>query len=75
MGAFDAQVVQERPRILGHQPRAVRCLLIELGALSVAAIVERDDPVAGAAQRAHPARIDPVGRHVGGKAVDQQHRA
>jgi hypothetical protein len=40
----------------------------------MASVVQRDDPVAGVAQRLQPAGKHPVDTGAGGKAVDQQHR-
>jgi hypothetical protein len=69
---LDAEVVQQPARVLRHQPRAVGGFVIQLGALAVAAVVQRNYAVSGARKGAQPARIDPVGGHVGGKTVDQQ---
>ena len=43
----------------------LRIGIVELGRLAMAAIVERDNAVAGVVKRLHPARIDPVDRDAG----------
>ena len=67
-------MVEQAARVLGHQRRAVERAVVELLALAVPAVVDGDDAEAVAGEQAHPARLDPVGAHAGGKAVDQQHR-
>jgi len=37
-------------------------------------IVEGHDAAAGSGERLHPARIRPIGRDIGGKAMDEQDR-
>ena len=44
VGALDAEMIEQTPRILGHLRRAVELRVVQLLALAVPAIVERDDP-------------------------------
>ena len=72
VGAGDAEMVEQAARVLGHRRRAVEARVVELLAVPMPAIVEGDDAAPGLGQRAHPAGIEPIGRNVGGKAVDQE---
>ena len=65
-------MIEQPPRVLGHQLGAVDRLVVELFALAMPPVVERHDTVARARQHPHPARIDPIGHHVRREAVDQQ---
>ena len=74
IGARDAEMGEQAPGILRHQRQRISGGIIELVALPVAAVVERDDapPVAG--ERLDPLRIDPIDGMVRGKAMDQKDR-
>ena len=48
VGAADAEMIEQRPHVLGHPVGVVVGRIVELGRLAVAAIVERDHPAAGA---------------------------
>ena len=72
VGLGDAEMVEQRDRVVGHAGRMVGRRIMGLVARAMAAIVERDHPVAGITKRLQPTRINPVDVGAGGKAVDQQ---
>ena len=57
-----------------HQIEAIVGRSVELFALSVAAIVKRDDAAPGLGEGLDPARTHPVHAIVGGEAVNEQDR-
>ena len=61
-------------RVSDHQIGAIVGGRVELCALPVAAIVERDDAAPGLSQRLDPTRIDPVDAMVRGEAMNEQDR-
>src|SRR5690606_38071057 len=65
---------EQTPRVLGHRRGAVKARIVKLLALPVSAIVEGDRPAPRPGQGAQPMRIAPIGRDIGGEAVDQQDR-
>ncbi|MNY28204.1 hypothetical protein D3C86_1621640 [compost metagenome] len=70
----DAEMIEQRHRIAGHDRRIIGFRIMRLVACAMATIVNGDHPVARIAQRFQPARMDPVDIGAGGKAVDQQNR-
>src|SRR3990170_8039108 len=74
VGVADAEVVEYAPRVLRHDRRAIKARVVELLALSMSAIVVGDDAAPGLSERAHPTSIAPIGRDIGGEAVDEEDR-
>ena len=74
MGLGDAEMGQECRSIPRHGCRMVGFRIMRLGACTMAAIVDRDHPVARVPQRSQPTRIDPVDACRRGKAMDEQDR-
>ena len=72
VGAGDAEMIEQAAPILRHGRRAIKCRVIELLALPVTPIVVSDDAAAGLRKGPHPAGADPVLRHIGGEAVNEQ---
>ncbi len=70
----NAEVVEQRDRVGGHQRHMVARRFMWLVALPMAAIVDGDHTVAGIAERLQPARMHPVDQRRRGKAVDQEDR-
>ena len=74
VGAFEAEMGDQRRDVAGHQVGVVVGRIVQLGRLAVAAIVERDDAAIVARQRRDPAGLHPVHLRVRGKAVHQHDR-
>ena len=74
MRPFDAGILEHRSRIRGHDLGRVGRRIVRLVGFSMAAIVERDDPVTRLPQRLEPAGRNPVDLGRGGKAVNEQDR-
>jgi hypothetical protein len=67
-------MVHQPAHILGHDLRGIGGGIVKLLALAMAAIVERDDAVAGMGQRLRPLGVDPVDHMAGAEAVDEHDR-
>ena len=62
VAALDAQMIEQRPRVLGQHGQGVAIGIVRLVALPVAAIVERDHPPTRVRQGLSPQRVQPVDR-------------
>ncbi|QTK78577.1 hypothetical protein AT6N2_C0719 [Agrobacterium tumefaciens] len=74
MGFRDAQMIEQRHRVVGHDRGIISLGIMWLVACAMAAIVDGNHPVAGVTQRLQPAGMHPVDIGAGRKAVDQQNR-
>ena len=70
--ARDTKMIEQPPRVFGHDRRAIRLRIVEFPALTVAAIVVGDDAAPGLPERADPVGVEPIRDNVGGKAMDQE---
>ena len=60
VGAFEAEMRDQRRDVAGHQVGVIVGRIVQLGGLAVPAIVERDDAAVVARQRRDPAGLHPV---------------
>jgi len=74
VSALDAQMRKQVDRIPDHKIGAIVTRRVELFALPMTAIVERDDTAPSLRQSFDPTRVDPVHATVGGKAMNEQNR-
>ena len=74
VGALDACMVEQREDIARHRPTIVERRVVRLGALAVAAAVQREAAQALAGDGVVPAHALPVLVAVGGEAVHQHDR-
>ena len=74
VGSFDAEMIEEPPRVLRHDRAGIGFGIVEFLAGAVAPVVERNDPKAVHRQEPDPARAGPVCLHIRGEAVDEQDR-
>ena len=70
----DAEMIEQRYRIAGHDRGIIGFRIMRFVACAMAAIVDGDHPVTRLAQRLHPAGMHPVDIGAGSKAMDQQNR-
>src|SRR6476660_10606396 len=67
-------MIEQAPSVFGHDRGAITLRVVQLLALPMPPIVEGNDAAAACHQRTDPARVDPIGRNIGRKAVDEQDR-
>ena len=74
VGAFEAEMPDQRRDIGRHHVGVVVGRIVKLGRLAMPAIVERDDAAVVARERRDPAGLHPVDLLVGGETVHQDDR-
>jgi hypothetical protein len=74
VGALDLEMVEQAAPVFGHRRRAIKRRIVQLLALTMPSIVIGDHPAPSCGERADPPWVDPIGRHIGGKAMDKKNR-
>src|SRR5713101_4930810 len=74
VGATEPEVVEQGNDVFDHPFGVIIGGIVELARPAVAAVVQRDGAPAGAAQRRHPPRIDPIDFLGRGEAVHEHDR-
>ena len=70
IGALDSEMIEKPQCILGHVLRAIDRRVVELLAHPMPAIVESDHTTPSLNEKGDPTSICPIGRSVGGEAVN-----